>query len=151
MYFMDLYRLTRFNCKAYFKMFSRTTFCFDVIFKMVQVVKTNYYIPWQPEFSMEFNSLNNFGIASCKKHSCKVSTNLAEWLKRRSCLKKLLTHWRTHGQTLDNGPSQKLTLWTLSSGELKNLPFWFSKYHRRIQMSNDYSLASVHYDVNCIH
>jgi hypothetical protein len=79
-------------------------------------VKKIFQLPWQPEYFMEFNSLNNFGRVSCKEHPCKVSTNLAMWFSRRSCLKKLLTdgQWMT-----DNGPSQKLNLKTLSSGELK--------------------------------
>ena len=56
-------------------------------------------VAWQPEFCMESNSLNNFGRASCKEHPCQVSSNLAKWVRRRCCLKKLLTDARTHGRT----------------------------------------------------
>ena len=47
-------------------------------------------LPWQPELWVELNSLNNFGRASPKEHSCQVSWRLALWFWRR-CLKKLLT------------------------------------------------------------
>jgi len=43
---------------------------------------------------------------------------LAKWFRRSCCLKKLLSDARC---TTDNGPSQKLTLRTLSSGELKTM------------------------------
>ncbi|KAL4219914.1 hypothetical protein ACF0H5_020326 [Mactra antiquata] len=46
---------------------------------------------------MEFNTLNNFGRASCKEHACQVSSNLAKWYWRRSRLNEKLTHgqWTT--------------------------------------------------------
>jgi len=31
-------------------------------------------LPWQPEFVIEFNSLNNLGRVSFKEHPCKVIT-----------------------------------------------------------------------------
>jgi len=56
-------------------------------------------LPWQLQFIVEFNSLNKFVRDSWKEHLCKVSTNLAKWFWRRSCLKTLLTHRRTnHGR-----------------------------------------------------
>ena len=35
-------------------------------------------LPWQPELYVELNSLNNFGRASPKEHSCQVSWRLAQ-------------------------------------------------------------------------
>jgi hypothetical protein len=42
--------------------------------------KKNFWLPWQPEFFMEFNSLNNLGRASCKKHPCKFQQILPSGL-----------------------------------------------------------------------
>ena len=88
-------------------------------------------------------SLNNFGRTLPKEHPCQVLSRLAQWFRRRRCLKKL---WTTHdGQrttddarrtpddarrTPDIGRSQKLTMSTLSPGELKssiwpNKIYWF--------------------------
>ena len=53
----------------------------------------SFWLPWQPELWLEFNLLNNFGRASPKQHPCKVSSRLAQWFRRRRCLKKL---WTTH-------------------------------------------------------
>ena len=39
---------------------------------------------------MEFNLLNNFGRTSPKKHPCKVSSRLAQWFRRRRCLKEIV-------------------------------------------------------------
>ena len=47
-----------------------------------------FWLPWQPELSMELNSLNNFCSASPKEHPCQLSSRLAQWFRR--CLKKLL-------------------------------------------------------------
>ena len=58
-----------------------------------------FRLPWQPEFFMEWNSLNNFERPSCKEHFCQVSLNLVERFRRRSCLKKLLTDGRTDART----------------------------------------------------
>ena len=38
---------------------------------------------------MELNSLNSFCRASPKEHPCQVSSRLAQWFRRRRCLKKL--------------------------------------------------------------
>ena len=40
---------------------------------------------------MELNSLDNFCKASPKEHPYKVSSRLAQWFRRKTCLKKLLT------------------------------------------------------------
>ena len=50
-------------------------------------------MPWQPELWVEFNLLNTFGRALPKEHPCQVSSRLAQWFRRRRCLKKL---WTTH-------------------------------------------------------
>ena len=55
-------------------------------------ISFSYWLPWQPEFSMEFNFLNNFNRVPLKDHFCEVCLQLA--LKfRRFCLKKLLTSY----------------------------------------------------------
>jgi len=61
-----------------------------------------FRLPLQLEFFVEFNSFNNFDRTSSKEHLFTVSINLAGWFRRRSCLKKLLTHWRTHARTMDD-------------------------------------------------
>jgi hypothetical protein len=85
---------------------------------------------------MEFNFLKTFIRVSCKEHPCKVSTNLAKWFRRRSCLKKLLTDARTDdGQWaitkahlgLSLGILYLSILWTLSTGQLKIKCFIFSE------------------------
>jgi hypothetical protein len=55
-------------------------------------------LPWQPEFCMEWNSLNSFVKASHKEHPCEVSLWSALWFQRRCHLKSV------NGQrTTDNG------------------------------------------------
>ena len=78
----------------------------------------SFWLSWQPELLVKFNLLNNFGRALPKKHPCQVSSRLAQWFRKRRCLKKL---WTTHDgrRTPDIGQSQKLTMSTLCSGELK--------------------------------
>ena len=63
-------------------------------------LKNSISLPWQPEFLMESNSMNNFWRGPPKKHSCQVWSKLAQWFGRR-CLKKLLT---THRRTTDTSP-----------------------------------------------
>ena len=53
----------------------------------------SFWLPWQPELWVEFNLLNTFCRASPKEHPCQVSSRLAQWFRRRRCLKKL---WTTH-------------------------------------------------------
>ena len=62
----------------------------------------SFWLPWQPELWLEFNLLNNFGRVSPKEHPCQVSSWLAQWFRRRRCLKKL---WTTHDgrRTTDAG------------------------------------------------
>ena len=57
------------------------------------------WLPWQPELWMELNSLYTFCRALPKEHPCQVSSRLAQWCRRRRCLKKLLTDAgrRTYG------------------------------------------------------
>jgi len=82
-------------------------------------LKTYLLTPW-PTYATNWNRLNNFGRGPPSNHSCEVWSKSIKWFQRRCWLKKLLTHGRTHGRwTTDNGPSQKLTLSTLCSGELK--------------------------------
>ena len=57
-------------------------------------------LPWQPKLWMELNSLNNFCSALPKEHPYQVSSNLAQWFRRRRCLKKLLTDARHRAITI---------------------------------------------------
>ena len=63
-------------------------------------LKNSISLPWQPEFLMESNSVNNFWRGPPKEHSCQVWSKLAQWFGRRRCLKKLLTtndgRWTPH-------------------------------------------------------
>jgi hypothetical protein len=42
------------------------------------LLKKVFRLPLQLELPMEFNSMNNFGRASSKRHHCKVLANLAK-------------------------------------------------------------------------
>ena len=57
-------------------------------------------MPWQPEFLMESNSVNNFWRGPPKEHCCQVWSKLALQFGRRRCLKKLLTTYDGHITTL---------------------------------------------------
>ena len=48
---------------------------------------------------IDSKSLNNFQSVSPKNQSCEIWLKLAQWFRRRCCLKKL---W-TDGQTGDDG------------------------------------------------
>ena len=54
-------------------------------------LKNSILLPWQPEFLMESNSVNNFWRGPPKEHSCQVWSKLAQRFGRRRYLKKLLT------------------------------------------------------------
>ena len=62
-------------------------------------LKISISLPWQPEFLMESNSVNNFWRGPPKEHSCQVWSKLALRFGRR-CLKKLLTTHDGHLTTL---------------------------------------------------
>ena len=53
-----------------------------------------FQMPWQPEFCMELNSLNNYKRASCHKHPHQVLSNLPQWFRRRSHFNE-----KVYGQT----------------------------------------------------
>ena len=64
--------------------------------KLFQNLFYSFWLPWQPDswqpdLWLEFNLLNNFGRASPKEHPCQVSSRLAQWFRRRKCLKKSWT------------------------------------------------------------
>jgi len=84
------------------------------------ILKT-YFLSLWPTYATNWNGLNNFDRGPPRDHSCEVWSKSNKQFQRRCCLKKLLTDARTDGRwTTDDGPSQKLTLSTLCSGELKN-------------------------------
>jgi len=45
-------------------------------------------LPWQPEFSRDWNYFINLGRRHHKKHICKVKSHLRQWLKIRYILKQ---------------------------------------------------------------
>ena len=63
-------------------------------------LKNSISLPWQPEFLMESNSVNNFWRGPPKEHACQVWSKLAERFGRRRCLKKLLMKHDRHITTL---------------------------------------------------
>jgi len=74
------------------------------------LILKNYFLTLWPTYATNWNSLNNFGRGPPRDHSCKVWSKSNEWFKRRYC-------WRTDAWTnerwmTDNGPSQKLTMFT---------------------------------------
>jgi hypothetical protein len=68
--------------------------------------KKLFWLPWQPEFFKKFNYFNNFGRASCKKHACQVSLNLAKRYWRRSHLNEKVIA-QTYGLTNDKKQCHK--------------------------------------------
>ena len=66
-------------------------------------LKNSILLPWQPEFLMDSNFVNNFWRGPPKEHSCQVWSKLAQRFGRRRCLKKLLTT-HTAWQTTDTSP-----------------------------------------------
>jgi len=69
----------------------------------------NFGISHGLEFITNWNGLNNFDRGPDPGIGCEVWSKSNKWFQRRCCLKKLLTHGRTDGRTMDNGPSQKLS------------------------------------------
>ena len=46
-----------------------------------------FWLPWQPEFLMDSKSLNNFLSVLPKAQFCEIWLKLAQWFRRRCCLK----------------------------------------------------------------
>ena len=53
-------------------------------------LKNSILLPWQPEFLMESNTVNNFWRGPPKEHSCQVWSKLAQWFGRRRCFKEIV-------------------------------------------------------------
>ena len=57
-------------------------------------LKNSISLPWEPEFLMESNSVNNVHRGPPKEHSCQFWSKLAQRFGRRRCSKKLfMTHY----------------------------------------------------------
>ena len=63
-------------------------------------LKNSISLPWQPQFLMESNSVDNFRRGPPKEHSCQVWSKLSLRFGRRRCLKKLLMTDDGHLTTL---------------------------------------------------
>jgi len=91
------------------------------------ILKTCFLTLW-PTYATNWNGLNNFGRGSPRDHFCEVWSKSNERFQRRCCLKKLLTHARTHARTTDDGrrtlKDHKSSLSTSCSGELNILTLW---------------------------
>jgi len=62
------------------------------------ILKTYFLTLW-PTYATNWNGLNNFDRGPPRDHSCEVWSKFNKWFQRRCCLKKLLTHGRTHART----------------------------------------------------
>ena len=88
-----------------------------------------FRLPWQLEFFMEWNHLNNLYRAPSKEHLCKVWSLSHQWFWRWRCLSKLLTddarrttHDGRHTTDDDGRQTQhdpKSSPWHYVPGELK--------------------------------
>ena len=78
-------------------------------------LKNSILLPWQPEFLMESNSVNNFWRGTPKEHSCLVWSKLAQQFGRRRCLKKLLTTHDGHITTLKASLERVVLSWAKNS------------------------------------
>jgi len=77
------------------------------------ILKTYFLTLW-PTYAINWNGLDNFDRGPPRDHSCEVWSKSNKRFMRRCCLKKLLTHGRTHARTdgrrtPDTEGSQKLT------------------------------------------
>ena len=73
------------------------------------ILKNYFLTPW-PTYATNWNGLINCDRGSPRDHSCEVWSKSNKRLLRRCCLKKLLTHARTHRRRApDIEGSQKLT------------------------------------------
>jgi len=85
------------------------------------ILKTYFLTQW-PTYATNWNGLNNFDRGPPRDHYCEVWLKSNKRFQRRCCLKKLLTHGRTHGRTDDGRRTlkdHKSSLSTSCSGELK--------------------------------
>ena len=89
-------------------------------------LKNSISLPWQPQFLMESNSVNNFRRQPPKEHSCQVWSKLAQRFGRRRCLKKLLTTHDGHLTTLKAPLEHAVLRWAKKEKLLVTSNFSFS-------------------------
>ena len=82
-------------------------------------LKNEISLPWQPQFLMESNPVNNFWRGPPKEHSCQVWFKLAQCFGRR-CLKKLLTTHDGHLTTLKALLKHVVLRWAENRGTNQN-------------------------------
>ena len=96
-------------------------------------LKNSISLPWQLEFMMESNSVNNFWRGSPKEHSCQVWSKLAQRFGRRRCLKKLLMTHDGHFTTLKAPLEHVVLRWTKNAGKQENAGTSFPQCFQPIQ------------------
>ena len=106
----------------------RFTFIIATYFKfaslsVLSVLWFSFWLLWQPDLWVEFNLLNSFGRASPKEHPCQVSSRLAEWFRRRKCLKKLRTTDDARRTFGGHSPPWALVINWAKKGGFTYLPF----------------------------
>ena len=108
-------------------------------------LKNSISLPWQPEFLMESNSVNNFLRGPPKEHSCQVWSQLAQRFGRRRCLKKLLTTYNWH-ITILKAPLEHVVLrWAKNAWSLKKYIVYHTIVHPRTDTESFLLLRMMSY------
>ena len=96
------------------------------------ILKTYFLTLW-PTYATNWNGLNNFDRGPPRDHSCDVWSKSIKWFQRRCCLKKLLTHARTHARTMDDWQ------WAITKAHLEHFVLrWAKKFtHDRRRTPHD--------------
>jgi len=84
------------------------------------ILKTYFLTPWTT-YATNWNGLNNFDRGPQRDHSCEVWSKSNKRFQRRCCLKKLLTHGRTHALTMDDGQ------WAITKAHLEHFVLRWAK------------------------
>jgi len=104
------------------------------------ILKIYYLILWST-YATNWNGLNNFDRGPPRDHSCEVWSKSNKRFQRRCCWKKLLTHGRTDGQTMDDGQ------WAITKAHLEHFVLrWAKKFShdgRRTTTDNRQRLVTI--------
>ena len=83
-------------------------------------LKNSVSLPWQPEFLMESNSVNNFEDDLLRNIPAKFGPNWPPQFGRRRCLKKLLTTHDGHLTTLKAPLEHVVLRWAKNTRKRRN-------------------------------